>query len=133
MYPADTVNQLPTPQGLYDPSHEHDACGIGFVVNVNGEASHEIVLKGLQILQNLAHRGACGCDAETGDGAGILIQIPHEFFSREAVTCGFTLPAAGEYGIAMCFLPVERQQRLFCEGLLEKISREEGLHGARLA
>jgi glutamate synthase domain-containing protein 2/glutamate synthase domain-containing protein 1/glutamate synthase domain-containing protein 3 len=127
VYPVDTINQLPTPQGLYDPSHEHDACGIGFVVSVRGEASHEIVLKGLQILQNLAHRGACGCDEETGDGAGILIQIPHEFFLREAATCGFTLPAPGEYGIAMCFLPVERQQRLFCEGLLEKVSREEGL------
>jgi glutamate synthase domain-containing protein 2/glutamate synthase domain-containing protein 1/glutamate synthase domain-containing protein 3 len=97
------------------------------VVNIKGQASHDIVLKGLEILVNLAHRGACGCDAETGDGAGILIQIPHKFFARETANSGFTLPGPGEYGIAMCFLPVERQQRLVCEGLLERISREEGL------
>jgi glutamate synthase (NADPH) large chain len=127
VYPADTVNKLPDPKGLYDPAYEHDACGIGFVVNIRGEASHDIILKGLEILKNLAHRGACGCDAETGDGAGILIQIPHAFFAREAPKSGFSLPPAGEYGIAMCFLPVERQQRLYCEGLLERITRDEGL------
>ena len=127
MYPVDTTNQLPRPQGLYDPANEHDACGLGFVVNIKNVASHDIVLKGLEILQNLAHRGACGCDSETGDGAGILIQIPQAFFARETLSLGFSLPEPGEYGIAMCFLPVERQQRLFCEGLLEKISREEGL------
>ncbi len=127
MYPARKVNQLPPAQGLYDPSNEHDACGLGFVVNVKGEASHGIVLKGLEILENLAHRGACGCDAETGDGAGVLIQIPHAFFARETPSFGFTLPGPGEYGIAMCFLPVELQQRLFCEGLIERISRDEGL------
>src|SRR5215467_3533095 len=118
---------LPAKQGLYDPRHEHDACGIGFVVNTKGAQSHEIISKGLQILINLTHRGACGCDAETGDGAGILIQIPHEFFAREVRSLGFSLPAPGEYGIAMCFLPVEPQQRLACEGLLEKTAREEGL------
>ena len=127
MYPFGTANQLPSPQGLYDPAFEHDACGLGFVVNVKGEPSHDIVLKGIEILQSLAHRGASGCDAETGDGAGVLIQIPHSFFERETANCGFTLPAPGEYGIAMCFLPVERQQRLYCEGLLERITREEGL------
>ncbi len=127
MYSYANANQLPTVRGLYNPATEHDACGIGFVVNIQGEASHEIVLKGIEILQNLAHRGACGCDSETGDGAGVLIQIPHAFFAREAVSCGFKLPAAGDYGIAMCFLPVERQQRLACEGLLERISRDEGL------
>jgi len=120
-------SELPVAQGLYNPAHEHDACGIGFVVNINGAASHDIVLKGLQILQNLAHRGACGCDAETGDGAGVLIQIPHKFFAKETASLGFTLPPPGEYGVAMCFLPVERQQRLVCEGLVEKIIREEGL------
>ncbi len=127
MYPAGKANQLPSAQGLYDPANEHDACGLGFVVNVRGEASHGIVLKGLEILENLAHRGACGCDSETGDGAGVLIQIPHTFFAREVPSCGFTLPRPGEYGIAMCFLPVERQQRLFCEGLIERISRDVGL------
>ncbi|MGA7414657.1 MAG: glutamate synthase subunit alpha, partial [Bryobacteraceae bacterium] len=126
MYPVEP-NQLPPAQGLYDPRNEHDACGIGFVVNINGERSHDIVQKGLQILLNLRHRGACGCDPETGDGAGILIQIPHQFFARECAALGFPLPGAGEYGVAMCFLPVELQQRLTCEGLLERITREEGL------
>ena len=123
----DTMSKLPPAQGLYDPSHEHDACGLGFVVNIKGERSHSIVQKGLQILLNLRHRGASGCDAETGDGAGVLIQIPHQFFIRETQTCGFSLGNPGDYGVAMCFLPVERQARLICEGLLEKITREEGL------
>ncbi len=118
---------LPEPQGLYHPSFEHDACGLGFVVNVNGEPSHSIIERGLEILLNLTHRGACGCDSETGDGAGILLQIPHQFFAKEAHMLGFSLPAPGEYAVAMCFLPVERQQRLICEGLLEKVTREEGL------
>jgi glutamate synthase (NADPH/NADH) large chain len=118
---------LPVEQGLYDPRNEHDACGIGFVVNIKGEQSHEIILNGLQILINLAHRGACGCDPETGDGAGILIQIPHKFFVRECGDLGFTLPPAGEYGVGMVFLPVEPSNRLLVEGILEKIAREEGL------
>ena len=86
------MNGLPSKQGLYDPANEHDACGIGFVVNIKGEKSHDIILKGLQILINLTHRGACGCDPNTGDGAGILIQIPHAFFARECAELGFTLP-----------------------------------------
>jgi glutamate synthase domain-containing protein 1 len=92
LYPVDSPNQLPAAQGLYDPANERDACGIGFVVNIGGDPSHDIVLKGLQILENLVHRGACGCDPETGDGAGILIQIPHRFFAREANDLGFSLP-----------------------------------------
>ncbi|MBV9780510.1 MAG: glutamate synthase large subunit [Acidobacteriaceae bacterium] len=127
MYVGKRRSDLPQLPGLYDPTNEHDACGIGFVANIKGEPSHEIVLQGLQILVNLAHRGACGCDPETGDGAGILIQIPHRFFTKEAASLGFSLPGPGEYGIAMCFLPVEQQQRLACEGLLEQITREEGL------
>jgi len=118
---------LPAKQGLYDPQNEHDACGIGFVVNTKGEQSHEIISKGLQILINLTHRGACGCDPETGDGAGILIQIPHKFFARECETLGFTLPPPGEYGVGMVFLPVEPSHRLIAEGILERIAREEGL------
>ncbi|MBZ5605454.1 MAG: glutamate synthase subunit alpha, partial [Acidobacteriia bacterium] len=110
--------------GLYDPRNEHDACGMGFVVNLAGEKSHEIIQKGLQILINLAHRGACGCDPETGDGAGVSIEIPHEFFSRE---CGFALPEPGRYGVGMIFLPVEPHQRLLCEGVVEKIAQDEGL------
>ncbi|MDP8981378.1 MAG: glutamate synthase large subunit [Acidobacteriota bacterium] len=118
---------LPVEQGLYSPLHEHDACGIGFVVDIGGRKSHDIILKGLQILINLTHRGACGCDPETGDGAGILIQIPHAFFARECKQIGFTLPPAGEYGVGMVFLPVEPRQRLQVEGILERIAREEGL------
>ena len=118
---------LPRQEGLYDPAHEHDACGIGFLVNIHGQQSHDIILKGIQILINLTHRGACGCDPETGDGAGILIQIPHEFFAKECAKLGFPLPEPGEYGAGMVFLPVEPQQRLICEGILERIVREEGL------
>ncbi len=111
---------LPRAQGLYDPRHEHDACGIGFVANLKGQKSHDIILKGIQILVNLTHRGACGCDPDTGDGAGLLIQIPHEFFARETQRLGYTLPAPGEYGAGMVFFPVERQQRLQCEGVMER-------------
>ena len=118
---------LPAPQGLYRPQDEHDGCGVGFVVNIEGRKSHDIVMKGVQILINLTHRGACGCDPETGDGAGILIQIPHSFFERECARLGFTLPAPGEYGVGMAFLPVDRSDRMLCEGILEKIAREEGL------
>jgi glutamate synthase domain-containing protein 2/glutamate synthase domain-containing protein 1/glutamate synthase domain-containing protein 3 len=118
---------MPTSQGLYHPFNEKDACGIGFVVSTKGEKSHEIILKGIQILLNLTHRGACGCDPETGDGAGITIQIPHAFFDRECSRLGFTLPLPGEYGVGIVFLPVERHQRLICEGILERIAREEGL------
>jgi glutamate synthase (NADPH/NADH) large chain len=118
---------LPEAQGLYRPHDEHDGCGIGFVANIEGQKSHEIVLKGIQILINLTHRGACGCDPQTGDGAGILIQIPHSFFERECARIGFTLPAPGEYGVGMAFLPVDPQERILCEGLIEKIARDHGL------
>jgi glutamate synthase domain-containing protein 2/glutamate synthase domain-containing protein 1/glutamate synthase domain-containing protein 3 len=120
-------NGLPEPQGLYHPSLEHDACGIGFVASVKGHKSHDIITKGIQVLINLTHRGACGCDPETGDGAGVLIQIPHAFFARECARLGFTLPASGEYGVGMVFLPVEPYPRLQCEGVIERIVREEGL------
>jgi len=115
---------LPSAQGLYDPAHEHDACGIGFVANVRGQKSHDIINKGIEVLINLTHRGACGCDPETGDGAGILIQIPHEFFTRECAGLGFKLPGSGAYGVGMIFLPVEKHQRLQCEGMLERIVRK---------
>ncbi len=118
---------LPPRQGLYDPRNEHDACGMGFVVDLNGERSHEIIRQGIQILINLTHRGACGCDPETGDGAGVTIQIPHDFFVRECAEIGFSLPEPGSYGVGMMFLPVEPQQRLICEGIVERIAREEGL------
>ncbi len=118
---------LPSAQGLYDPRHEHDACGIGFVANVKGQKTHDIIVKGIQVLINLTHRGACGCDPETGDGAGVLIQIPHAYFARECSKLGFTLPPAGEYGVGMTFLPVEPHARLRTEGIVERIVSEEGL------
>ena len=121
------VRGLPGAQGLYHPRHEHDACGIGFVARINGQKSHDIIMKGIEILINLTHRGACGCDPETGDGAGLLIQIPHKFLSRECAKLGFTLPRPGEYGVGMIFLPVEAQQRFQTEGLLERIAQDEGL------
>jgi glutamate synthase (NADPH/NADH) large chain len=122
-----TSNGLPPAQGMYDPAYEHDACGIGFVASIRGEKSHSIIEQGIQVLINLTHRGACGCDPETGDGAGLLIQIPHKFFARECSRLGFELPAPGEYAVGMCFLPVEKHQRLQAEGILERIIGEEGL------
>jgi len=121
------INGLPPAQGLYDPAYEHDACGMGFVANIRGQKSHDIIRKGIEVLINLTHRGACGCDPETGDGAGVLIQIPHKFFVRECSALGFQLPEPGKYGVGMTFLPVERHPRLLCEGILERIVREEGL------
>ena len=121
------TNGLPPAQGLYDPANEHDACGIGFVASISGNKSHDIIRKGIQVLLNLAHRGACGCDPETGDGAGVLIQIPHKFFARECEKLGFELPEPGAYGAGMIFLPVEKHPRLQCEGILERIVREEGM------
>jgi glutamate synthase (NADPH) large chain len=118
---------LPEAQGLYRPENEHDACGLGFIASIEGHKSHDIVLKGIQILVNLTHRGACGCDPDTGDGAGILIQIPHRFFERECASLGFTLPAVGEYGVGMMFLPVEQHDRMLAKGIVEQHARKLGL------
>ncbi|MBV8359706.1 MAG: glutamate synthase large subunit, partial [Deltaproteobacteria bacterium] len=117
---------IPKAQGLYNPEHEHDACGVGFVVNIKGERSHEIVLKGLEVLDNLTHRGACGCDPLTGDGAGLLLQIPHAFFEHEAAKLGFALPPPGEYGVGMVFMPLDAHKREACEKIFEQVVREEG-------
>ncbi len=120
------MNGLPRKEGLYDPQFEHDACGIGFVVNVDGRKSREIIDKGIQVLVNLTHRGACGCDPETGDGAGVLIQIPHAFYAREAEISGFSLPASGKYGVGMLFLPSASDQRELAERAITHIIAEEG-------
>ena len=122
-----TLPGLPKAQGLYRPQHEHDACGIGFVADIEGRKSHDIVAKGIQILENLVHRGACGCDPQTGDGAGILIQIPHAFFEAECDAIAVKLPSPGEYGVGMIFLPVDPHERILAEGMLETIIAEEGL------
>jgi glutamate synthase (NADPH/NADH) large chain/glutamate synthase (ferredoxin) len=117
---------FPEKQGLYDPQFEKDSCGIGFVADIKGRRSHGIVLKALQILDNLAHRGAVGCDPCTGDGAGILTQIPHEFLKRAGAETGLRLPGAGEYGVGMLFLPKTEEGRRGCEQLIERIIGEEG-------
>jgi len=127
MNTSDCRLRTPEPQGLYHPQNEHDACGMGLVASIRGEKSHDIIRKGLEVLINLTHRGAAGCDPETGDGAGILIQIPHSYFAEECGKLGFQLPEAGAYGVAMVFLPVDKQDRLLCEGIFERIVREEGL------
>src|SRR5439155_1909374 len=116
----------PAKQGLYDPQFEHDSCGVGFVVNIKGRKSHEIIRQGLQVLWNLDHRGACGCEANTGDGAGILIQPPHQFLKLVAREARLTLPAPGEYGVGMVFLPQKRAQRIECEKIFGAIVAEEG-------
>ncbi|MDZ4854244.1 MAG: glutamate synthase large subunit [Nitrospirota bacterium] len=117
---------LPPKQGLYDPEQEKDSCGIGFIVNIKGQKSHTIIQQGLQILENLSHRGAQGCDPCTGDGAGILLQVPHEFLTRAAGDAGVVLPNAGEYGVGMVFLPPQVETRQQCEDLFSRIIIEEG-------
>jgi len=118
--------RLPGRHGLYDPVHEHDACGVGFVANINGTASHAIIEQGLQVLENLTHRGACGCDAETGDGAGMLVQIPDAFLRKACDGLGIHLPPRGEYGIGMVFLPSDAAEQARCVQIFERVVREEG-------
>jgi glutamate synthase (NADPH/NADH) large chain len=113
-------------RGLYDPQHEHDACGVGFVAHIKGVKAHAIVGQGLKILENLDHRGAVGADALMGDGAGILIQIPDELFRAEMASQGVALPPPGEYGVGMIFLPKEHASRLACEQELERAVKAEG-------
>ncbi|MDF2985437.1 MAG: glutamate synthase [Eubacterium sp.] len=117
---------LPNKQGLYDPALEHDACGMGFVVNINGEKSHDIVADALTVLENLNHRGASGADENTGDGAGILVQIPHDFFKRECEVLGFDLPEKGNYGVGMVFAHKYDDFRKTQIEAFEQIVKEEG-------
>src|SRR5229473_1112321 len=117
---------LPPAQGLYDPAHEHDACGVGFVVDIKGRKSHGIVTQALTVLKNLLHRGACGCEVNTGDGAGILIQMPHLFLTRECAALGVALPEPGRYGAGLVFLPRDTRDRAACRAILERIVVEEG-------
>ena len=116
----------PRSQGLYDPRHEHDACGVGFVVDLKGRKSADIVQSGIQILLNLHHRGASGCEKNTGDGAGILMQVPHAFLADACGEIGIKLPDPGQYGAGVVFLPTERASREACERLFEQAVREEG-------
>src|SRR3954447_10356702 len=109
------TNGLPPKQGLYDPQFEHDACGVGFVVNVKGKKSHEIIRQAIQVLLNLDHRGACGCEVNTGDGAGILIQVPHAFLRKACLAEKIDLPAEGQYGVGLVYLPPTAAERKECE------------------
>ncbi|MDH6160083.1 MULTISPECIES: glutamate synthase-related protein [unclassified Janthinobacterium] len=113
-------------QGLYDPANEHDACGVGFVAHIKGNKTHSIVEQGLLILKNLDHRGAVGADALMGDGAGILIQIPDQYYREEMAKQGVELPPPGEYGVGMVFLPKENASRIACEQEIERAVRIEG-------
>ncbi|MCY6957499.1 glutamate synthase large subunit [Clostridium brassicae] len=117
---------LPVKQGLYDPQFEKDNCGVGFVASIKGEKTHSIVKKALQVLVNLTHRGAVGSDPKTGDGAGIMLQIPDEFFRINCDNLGIEIPKFGEYAVGMTFLPKEPALRYQCEGIFERIIEEEG-------
>ena len=113
--------------GLYSPHLEHDSCGVGVVANIKGGQSHDIITESLQVLVNLGHRGACGCDPETGDGAGILMQMPHAFFQRECLSLGIDLPDLGSYGVGMAFLPPNGEAQTRCEELIERSISAENL------
>jgi glutamate synthase (NADPH/NADH) large chain len=123
--PSTEIENL-TQQGLYSPAHEHDACGVGFVAHIKGVKAHAIIEQGLKILENLDHRGAVGADKLMGDGAGILIQIPDDFYRAEMLAQGVTLPPPGEYGVGMIFLPKEQASRLACQQELERAVKAEG-------
>ncbi|MDH5749580.1 MAG: glutamate synthase large subunit, partial [Rhodospirillales bacterium] len=120
------ITGRPGKQGLYDPRNEHDACGIGFVANIKNRKSHKIVLQGLEILENLTHRGAVGADPLAGDGAGILLQLPDPFFRAECAALGVELPKVGEYGVGMCFLPADKNDRTSCENAINRTIEDEG-------
>lgn len=113
--------------GLYDAQFEHDACGIGFVAHVKGRKSHQIISDALTILENLDHRGACGAEPNTGDGAGIMIQIPHEFFYDECLKAGFSLPETNNYGVGMLFMPKDIRSREECRELIYRAAEKLGL------
>ncbi|HEY0677401.1 MAG TPA: glutamate synthase large subunit [Chitinophagaceae bacterium] len=113
--------------GLYHPSFEHDSCGIGFVANIRGNKSHQVISDALTVLENMEHRGACGCENNTGDGAGILLQTPHEFFFEECLKLGVHLPAFGKYGVAVIFFPKEIRLREECRDIFNRSAEKLGL------
>ena len=117
---------LPPKQGLYDPAFEHDACGVGFVVDIKGRKSHKMLQQGLKVLTNLDHRGACGSEVNTGDGAGVLLQMPHKFLLEASKKNGIDLPNPGEYGCGIVFLPRNPTVRRRIEERFEQIVQSEG-------
>ena len=118
------MQDLPQASGLYDPRFEHDSCGVSFIVDMHGRASHEIISTGLGALCSMEHRGATGAETQTGDGAGILLQIPHKFFS--AVT-GFSLPNVGSYGVGLAFLPSDEKLATIARQSIEAIVAQQKL------
>ena len=123
---ATRKNTRPKAFGLFDPVREHDACGVGFIVDLKNRPQHSIVQRGLALLENLEHRGAVGADPLMGDGAGIMVQIPHAFFSAEAKRAGFALPAPGMYAVSHIFMPKDATMRSAMEKIVEQVIVEEG-------
>lgn len=122
------MNQADCDQGLYRPEFEHDSCGTGFITNINGHKSNQIIADALTMLENMEHRGACGCDPDSGDGAGILIQLPHEFFMEECSNLEISLPEPGEYGVGMIFFPKESAVKKACRTTIDAAIEKLGLH-----
>src|SRR3954468_8621984 len=118
---------VPAEQGLFDPRHEKDSCGVGFIADIKGRKSHKIVEDALEILCNLEHRGAVGADPRAGDGAGILVQIPHAFFARKTKQLGFTLPQPGAYAVGALFMPKETAWRKVIKSIIADQIKAEGL------
>src|ERR1700694_2523106 len=116
----------PAAFGLYDPARDKDSCGVGFIADIKGRKSHKIVQDALTILLNLEHRGAVGADPRAGDGAGILVQIPHKFFVKKTAELGFELPAPGQYAIGYLFLPRDQQWRDTIRATYEEVAAKEG-------
>src|SRR5580692_5146434 len=119
-----SLGRTPMASGLYDPAYEHDACGVGMVADLHGRADHSIVDRGLTVLERLAHRGASGAEVSTGDGAGILVQVPHRFFSGAAEAAGFFLPEAGEYAVGLAFLPRDADDAAKAKAVVEQLAGE---------
>lgn len=119
-------SRLPQRQGLYDPRFEHDSCGVGFVCDIRGRKTHLIVEQGIKVLERLSHRGAVGADPNTGDGAGLLVQLPHDFLKKVCRRAGIELPPQSNYGAGLVFLPQDKSDRAGCMGILERVIAEEG-------
>ena len=118
------MKNRPRQQGLYRPEYEHDNCGIGFVTHIKGRKSHEIIKMGLEVLENMTHRGAEGADSKTGDGAGMLIQVPRDFYLIQ----GYSVPPEGQFGTGIIFLPRDKKQAGQCLKIFERIMMEEGVN-----
>src|SRR5213080_3748936 len=118
---------VPAAQGLYDPALDKDSCGVGFIADIKGKKSHKIIDDALSILCNLEHRGAVGADPRAGDGAGILVQIPHKFFAKKADTLGFALPKPGDYAVGQLFLPRDPDWRRLIRDIYAEMIKREGM------